>query len=129
MRWAALIAIPVALLLAGCGGTEITPTPETVAGTIQQTTSTTAAPKLPQGNAQAGKTVFASAGCSGCHTLKAAGASGSVGPNLDQLQLPLERIQTQVLNGGATMPAFKGTLSDQQIADVAQFVYQAQHGG
>jgi cytochrome c oxidase subunit 2 len=33
----------------------------------------------------AGKTVFAgSAGCSGCHTLAAAGATGTIGPNLDQ---------------------------------------------
>lgn len=127
MRWAALIAIPVALLLAGCGGKVVAPLPETVVGTIQ--TTTTAAPKLPKGNAAAGKSVFASAGCSGCHTLKAAGATGTVGPNLDQLQLPLARIELQVVGGGATMPAFKGTLSDQQIADVAQFVYQAEHGG
>jgi cytochrome c oxidase subunit 2 len=33
----------------------------------------------------AGKTVFTgSAGCSGCHTLAAAGATGTIGPNLDQ---------------------------------------------
>jgi cytochrome c oxidase subunit 2 len=36
-------------------------------------------------SAAAGKTVFTgSAGCSGCHTLAAAGATGTVGPNLDQ---------------------------------------------
>ena len=34
MRGLALIAIPVALLLAGCGGTTVAPTPETVVGTI-----------------------------------------------------------------------------------------------
>ena len=33
-----------------------------------------------------GKAVFASAGCGGCHTLKAAGATGTVGPNLDALK-------------------------------------------
>jgi mono/diheme cytochrome c family protein len=35
------------------------------------------------GDVNAGKAVFASAGCAGCHTLSAAGATGSVGPNLD----------------------------------------------
>jgi cytochrome c oxidase subunit 2 len=30
-----------------------------------------------------GKTLFASNGCSGCHTLKAAGSSGQTGPDLD----------------------------------------------
>ncbi len=31
----------------------------------------------------AGKQVFANSGCAGCHTLAAAGATGTVGPNLD----------------------------------------------
>jgi cytochrome c oxidase subunit 2 len=33
----------------------------------------------------AGKQVFASNGCSSCHTLSDAGASGTVGPNLDKV--------------------------------------------
>ena len=32
-----------------------------------------------------GKQVFTTAGCSGCHTLKAAGSTGTVGPDLDQV--------------------------------------------
>jgi cytochrome c551/c552 len=35
------------------------------------------------GNAAAGKTVFASNGCASCHTFKPAGASGTIGPDLD----------------------------------------------
>jgi cytochrome c551/c552 len=35
------------------------------------------------GDANAGKAVFASAGCASCHTLSAAGATGQVGPDLD----------------------------------------------
>jgi mono/diheme cytochrome c family protein len=31
-------------------------------------------------------------------------------------------VQTQVTNGGAAMPAFKGTLSDADIANVAAYV-------
>ncbi len=34
---------------------------------------------------EAGKAVFASNGCASCHTLKAAGATGKVGPDLDKL--------------------------------------------
>ena len=55
------------------------------------TAATTTAP-AGQGDATAGKAVFASAGCGGCHTLKAAGSTGTVGPNLDQLKPPLDRI-------------------------------------
>jgi cbb3-type cytochrome c oxidase subunit III len=39
-------------------------------------------PQLPN---DPGATVFANNQCSGCHTLKAAGASGTTGPNLDQM--------------------------------------------
>jgi cytochrome c551/c552 len=35
------------------------------------------------GDANAGKAVFSSAGCNSCHTLAEAGATGTVGPNLD----------------------------------------------
>ena len=37
----------------------------------------------PTGDAAAGKAVFTSAGCASCHTLSQAGATGTVGPNLD----------------------------------------------
>jgi|SRR5579884_114915 len=75
-----------------------------------------------QGNAAAGKHVFETAGCSGCHTLKAAGATGTVGPNLDQLKPSFAKVKHQVINGGGPMPAFKGQLSPTQIDDVAAFV-------
>jgi mono/diheme cytochrome c family protein len=129
MRRAVLLTIPVAVLLAGCGGTTVTPTPQTVIGTLPKAGAKPSGPKLPQGHPTAGKAVFASAGCGGCHTLKAASASGTVGPNLDQLKPDLNAIQTQVINGGGGMPPFKGNLSNQQIADVSQFVYSSTHGG
>jgi mono/diheme cytochrome c family protein len=69
-----------------------------------------------------GKAVFASAGCGGCHTLKAAGATGNVGPNLDQLKPSKDRVAHQVEVGGGAMPAFKGQLTDAQIQAVAAFV-------
>lgn len=75
-----------------------------------------------QGNAAAGKAVFESAGCKSCHTLKDANATGTVGPNLDQLKPPFARVKLQVENGGGPMPAFKATLSAKQIADVSAYV-------
>ena len=57
------------------------PTP---ASTTTTTTTTTAA--APDAAAVAlGKQAFAANGCGGCHTLKAAGSGGNVGPNLDKL--------------------------------------------
>jgi cytochrome c oxidase subunit 2 len=51
--------------------------------------ATSSATAVPRGSsptsAAAGKAVFTgSAGCTGCHTLAAAGATGTIGPNLDQ---------------------------------------------
>jgi cbb3-type cytochrome c oxidase subunit III len=68
-----------------------------------------------------GKTIFTT-NCASCHTLAAAGTHGTVGPNLDQLKPPLARVKRQVTNGGAVMPAFKGKLTDAQIAAVAKYV-------
>ena len=68
-----------------------------------------------------GKTIF-QAECSSCHTLAAAQATGKIGPNLDQLKPSEAIVKHQVEVGGGVMPAFKGTLSDAQIAAVAKFV-------
>jgi cbb3-type cytochrome c oxidase subunit III len=68
-----------------------------------------------------GEAIFKSQ-CAGCHTLAAAGATGTVGPNLDQLQPPLATVVRQVTNGGSIMPAFKGKLTDAQIQAVAKYV-------
>jgi mono/diheme cytochrome c family protein len=95
------------------------------AATTTAAGTTTAA--TTEGNPTAGKAVFASAGCGGCHTLAAAGASGSVGPNLDELKPDYDAIVHQVENGGGPMPAFKGQLSATQIHDVAAFVFTSTH--
>ena len=75
-----------------------------------------------QGDADAGKAVYASAGCGGCHTFEPAGSTGTVGPNLDEADVALDEAREQVANGGNGMPAFKDQLSEKQIADVAAFV-------
>ena len=68
-----------------------------------------------------GKALF-TANCASCHTLKAAGATGAVGPNLDGLKPSESRVERQVTNGGAVMPAFKSKLSAAEIKAVATFV-------
>lgn len=77
--------------------------------------------KPPSALGNDGKTIFQSQ-CASCHTLKAANASGTIGPNLDQLKPSAAIATRQVTNGGAVMPAFKGKLTDAQIAAVAKFV-------
>jgi mono/diheme cytochrome c family protein len=69
-----------------------------------------------------GEVIFKGAGCAGCHTLSAAGASGTIGPNLDQVKPPTPVVVKQVTDGGGVMPAFKGKLTTAQINAVAQYV-------
>src|SRR2546421_12761508 len=68
-----------------------------------------------------GKQIF-TLKCGGCHTLKAAGTSGTVGPNLDVLKPPFPIVEHQVINGGAATPAVKGALKDAQSNAAAQYV-------
>jgi cbb3-type cytochrome c oxidase subunit III len=75
------------------------------------------------GGAEAGKAIFSS-NCASCHTLAAAGASGTVGPNLDEAKPDEALVKERVTNGKSVMPSFKGKLSDAQIAAVAKFVSQ-----
>jgi mono/diheme cytochrome c family protein len=65
--------------------------------------------------------VFSST-CASCHTLAAAGSTGTVGPNLDQLKPSDALVVHQVTNGGGGMPAFGSTLSKAQIQSVAKYV-------
>jgi mono/diheme cytochrome c family protein len=81
-----------------------------------------------KGDPTAGKQVFETAGCKSCHTLKDAGATGTVGPNLDQKKPPLDLVIDRVTNGKGVMPSFSGQLTEKQIADVAAYVVQATHG-
>ena len=84
-------------------------------------TTTATAPALDA----AGKLVFASAGCGGCHTLDAAGAHGTVGPNLDDAHPPVALVLDRLQHGKGGMPSFKGQLSDAQMQAVARYVAAA----
>jgi cbb3-type cytochrome c oxidase subunit III len=75
------------------------------------------------GGADEGKAIFSS-NCASCHTLAAAGASGTVGPNLDEAKPDEALAKDRVTNGKGVMPSFKGKLTDAQIDAVAKFVSQ-----
>jgi mono/diheme cytochrome c family protein len=73
-----------------------------------------------------GPGIFKQAGCVNCHTLKDAGSTGTIGPNLDQKKPPKSLVVDRVTNGKTgplgTMPSFKSQLSAAQIQAVADYV-------
>ena len=124
----------LALALAGCGGGKVvSPVPVTVIGTVAQG---------PAGSA-AGKALYDSNGCGGCHTFKPAASTGKVGPDLNNLaadatkanrgsleQYTRESIEdpdAYIVPGfpKGVMPAFKGKLTDSQINELVSFLTQS----
>ena len=79
-------------------------------------------------DAAAGKEVF-SEQCSVCHG--ADGLGGNGGPDLTTMPKAKEQAgaEEQVTNGGGGMPAFAGTLSEEEIANVAAYVVEDIVGG
>ncbi|HMJ00599.1 MAG TPA: cytochrome c [Gaiellaceae bacterium] len=104
----ALALFCVALLASGCGSKK-----------------SASSPKGVQGSGSPGAKVFADAGCGSCHTMATAGATGKVGPNLDELRPNQQRVELQVKKGGNGMPSFASKLSPNEIKEVAGFVATA----
>jgi mono/diheme cytochrome c family protein len=92
------------------------------------------------GNSKAGKVVFVST-CSACHTLKAAGAVGNIGPNLDKVAPALTQalLIKAITNGGASIMT-KAALAKYQtqmtpykylgtktIQNISRYVYESTH--
>jgi cytochrome c6 len=93
-----------------------------IAAYIGAVAGTGAAPPPPGGDGEAdGKSIF-TASCAACHTLADAGATGTIGPNLDESQPPKELAVDRVTNGFGAMPAFRDSLSPEQIDAVAEYV-------
>ncbi len=130
MRRLALVAIAACALLAGCGAEGVvSPAPVTVVGSLPKATPEPETPAFKlKGDPTAGKRIFLSAGCVGCHTLADANAKGTVGPNLDEAKPDYRLVTARVTLGKGAMPSFKGQLTDQQIADVAAYVVKATGG-
>jgi len=96
MLWLLFVALIFPAAFAGYAVghyTSLGKPPATVTTTVGSTSMSTATPTTTTsatttsssgGDAAAGKVVFTgSSGCSGCHTFKAAGSSGTIGPDLD----------------------------------------------
>jgi mono/diheme cytochrome c family protein len=123
----ALVILFGVLLLAGCGGEKTVSPTGSVEGTL---------PKAAKGNPAAGKKVFDDNGCGGCHTFKAAGANGKIGPNLDDAlkDKDAEFVKTSITDPNAEiasgfqpniMPQNYGSqLTSQEIADLVAFLTQ-----
>jgi cytochrome c oxidase subunit II len=123
----ALVILFGVLLLAGCGGEKTVSPTGAVEGTL---------PKAAKGNPAAGKKVFDDNGCGGCHTFKAAGANGKIGPNLDDAlnNKDAEFVKTSITDPNAEiasgfqpniMPQNYGSqLTSQEIADLVAFLTQ-----
>jgi mono/diheme cytochrome c family protein len=109
VRRLALVPLLAAVAVAGCGGSS-------GGGSTSSTSGGAAA------SADPGKKLFTTVGCSSCHTLADAGASGHVGPDLDTLKPSQAKVVRQVTNGGGGMPAFRSQLSSAQIQQVAAYV-------
>ena len=64
------------------------------------------------------------AGCAGCHALKAAGSEANIGPNLDTVNLTEELVKEMVTYGLGVMPAYGegGMLTKEEIDIVSYFV-------
>jgi mono/diheme cytochrome c family protein len=115
-----VVLLPVFVAACG-GGDEKNTAPETVVGSVPTGGGETGGGA---GDAAAGKAVFTE-NCGSCHALSDAGTTGSVGPDLDDLAPDEATVNAQVTNGGGSMPAFGGTLSEQQIADVSAYVAES----
>jgi mono/diheme cytochrome c family protein len=135
-----LLILALALLLTACDPPgrkkkAAAPVPQTVIGTLPQDQSGSL-----KGDATKGKPLFLSNGCGGCHTYKAAGTAGKVGPDLDNLAAdatkanqgsPQAYAATSIKNPGSyvvpgfpdgVMPSYGGQLTDQQVADLVAFL-------
>jgi mono/diheme cytochrome c family protein len=77
--------------------------------------------------------------CSECHTLAAAGATNTYGPNLDRLKPAYARVVHQIVTGGKqgvelppnlhlTFGPGIHTFSRADIHDLAAFVFRSTHG-
>ena len=111
---------------------EETGTTETTGTTGTTGTTATTTAEQPAGDAAAGKALFASNGCGSCHTFAAAGASGAVGPNLDEVLQDKDAafVHQSIVDPNAEiaegyqpgiMPSFD-QLSDKQVDDLVAFL-------
>jgi mono/diheme cytochrome c family protein len=67
--------------------------------------------------------------CATCHTLSAVGATGEIGPVLDELRPDRERVAAALRGGVGNMPSYRQSLSEEEIQALAAFVAAATASG
>jgi cytochrome c oxidase subunit 2 len=108
--------------------------------TTSTSTTSTNGTTTTAGNPQEGAQLFNSQGCSGCHTLAAAGSSGTTGPNLDGAlkgQTP-DFIKTSIIDPNDeiaqgyppdVMPQnFEDVMSPEQIDSLVAYLVESTSG-
>ena len=61
--------------------------------------------------------------CGVCHTMKAAGSEGKIGPNLDEIKPSIDQIIYVVTNGIGVMQSWEGILTKEEIESVAYYIF------
>jgi mono/diheme cytochrome c family protein len=92
--------------------------------------------------AKTGEQIFTAAGCAGCHTFSPAGSTGTIGPDLNDLEAaatkfgkgkpPEDYVRESIVKPeafivpgfGNAMPSFQGRLTDQQIQTLIEYLLQ-----
>ena len=98
------------------------------AETGEEPATTEAAPSTPAGDATAGEAVFASAGCGGCHTLEAAGASGNGRPEPRRREARRGARDRAGDERHGRDALLQGPADEKQIQDVAAYVVRVHAG-
>jgi mono/diheme cytochrome c family protein len=115
----------------------------TPTGTGTETETETETGQQPAGDPAAGKEIFTTTAqppCSSCHTLKEAGATQTIGPNLDEVLKGKDAAfihesivdpKAEVATGyqpGIMPDTYGEQLDEQQLADLVAFLVQATKG-
>jgi mono/diheme cytochrome c family protein len=112
----------------------------TSSSTAGSSTTGTSSTQAASGSPAEGKQLFTAQGCSGCHTLAAAGSTGQTGPDLDKYLKgkPASFITQSIVDPNAVIASgygpnimpqtFGDSLSPTQIDSLVQFVEQGVNG-
>ena len=81
--------------------------------------------KLTDAQVTKGRQLFTDNSCGACHTLADANGGGSIGPSLDNnTHVTYDIALDRIANGSGPMPAFQGTIPDEDIPLLAHYVLQ-----
>lgn len=113
---------------------ETTPEPAPEPSPTPEPPPPTTTNEQPSGSPEAGRAVFAEAGCGGCHTFAAAGTSGTTGPNLDEVLAGKDAVfvrraivepDADIAEGygpGVMPQTYEDQLSPKQLEDLVAFL-------